>query len=113
MSRPTIRTDRDGANLVLAGDASAAVTVEITEGQGEPVKRGWRKGGGSVVPNPTGVVATRASGPAVLATLLYPVPPNEELPGVGLELLEADAAGKVSVRVTLPDGDEQVLVDEI
>jgi hypothetical protein len=45
--------------------------------------------------------------------LLYPVPPNEDLPEVGLELLEADAAGKVSVRVTLPDGDEQVLVDEI
>jgi hypothetical protein len=99
--------------VVLAGDASADPVVEVTEGQGEPVKRGWRKGGGSVVPNPTGVVATRASGPAVLATLLYPVPPNEDLPEVGLELMESDAEGKVTVRVTLPDGDEQVLVDEI
>jgi hypothetical protein len=108
-----IRTDRDGANLVLVGDTSADPVVEVTEGQGEPVKRGWRKGGGSVVPNPTGVVATRASGPAVIATLLYPVPPNEDLPEVGLELMESDAEGKVTVRVTLPDGDEQVLVDEI
>jgi hypothetical protein len=108
-----IRTDRDGANLVLAGDASADPIVEVTEGQDEPVKRGWRKGGGSVVPNPTGVVATRASGPAVIATLLYPVPPGEDLPEVSLDLLEADAEGRVSVRVTLPEEAEQVLVDEI
>ncbi len=108
-----IRTDRDGANLVLAGAASGEVVVEVTEGQEEPVKRGWRRGGGSVVPNPTAVVATHASGPAVLATLLYPVPRGETLPDVGIELIDADATGEVSVRVTLPDGTEQVLIDEL
>jgi hypothetical protein len=108
-----IRTAREGANLVIAGAASAGLTMAVTEGQEEPVKRGWRKGGGSVVPNPTGVVATQATGPAVIATLLYPVAPGEELPEVGIDLTEADAEGRVEVRVALPGGDEQVLVDEI
>lgn len=108
-----IRTARDGANLAIAGDASESVTVEVTEGQKEPVKRGWRKGGGSVVPSPTGVVATQATGPAILATLLYPVEPDAEVPEVGIELTGADAEGTVSVRVTLPDGIEQLLVDEL
>ncbi|MGI5818483.1 MAG: alginate lyase family protein [Armatimonadota bacterium] len=108
-----IRTSRDGANLALSGAASGGAIIEVVEGQEEPVKRGWRRGGGSVVPNPTAVVATRASGPAVLATVLYPVPAGEAAPEVGLELVEADAEGKVSVRVTLPDGGEQVLIDEI
>ena len=108
-----IRTARDGANLVLAGAANGEIVVEVTEGQEEPVKRGWRRGGSSVVPSPTGVVATRATGPAVLATLLYPVAAGEALPDVGIELTEADALGRVAVRVTLPDGGEQVLIDEI
>lgn len=108
-----IRTSREGANLVLAGAAIDNLVVEVTAGQEEPVKRGWRRGGATVVPNPTGVVATRATGPTVLTTLLYPVAPDESVPEVGIALTEADAQGRISVRVRLPGGEEQVLIDEL
>jgi len=99
----TITTRRDGPNLVLAAAAGDDLTVEVAEGQVEPVRRGWRRGGETVLPNPTAVVGRRARGPIVLATLLYPVPPGEDPPEVGIELLRADAEGEISVRITLPD----------
>ncbi len=108
-----IRTHGDGPNLVIASAAQPAGSMDVVIGQEEPVKRGWRRGGATVVPNPTAVVATRASGPALLVTLLYPVPPGEAPPDVAVELLDADPRGEVSVRVTLPDGGEQVLLDAL
>ena len=82
-------------------------------GQEEPVKRGWKRGGETVLPNPTAVVGCRATGPAVLATVLYPVPAGAPTPPVRVALDEADARGAVSVRVTLPGGVTDVLRDDV
>jgi hypothetical protein len=108
-----IRTASDGPNLVLAAAPQEGQVVEVTVGQEEPVKRGWRRGGKTVLPNPTAVVGKRASGPVVLATLLYPLPAGERVPEVRIEFGEANALGTVSVKVTLPDGARDVLLDDV
>ncbi len=108
-----ITTRSDGPNLLIAAAPEEGLTVEVTVGQEKPIKRGWKRGGKTVLPNPTAVVGCRATGPAVLATLLYPVPPDREPPEVGIELVEADPRGTVSVKVMLPGQVEDVLRDEI
>ncbi len=108
-----IRTTSDGANLLIAAAPQEGQIVEVTVGQEEPVNRGWKRGGETVLPNPTAVVARRASGAVTLATLLYPVPVGAELPDVGIELLQADPVGTVSVKVSLPGDIEDVLLDNI
>lgn len=108
-----IRTRRDGPNLVIAAAPQHRGIVEVTVGQEEPVKRGWKRGGKTVLPNPTAVVGCTAAGPAVLATVLYPVPAGAKVPDVDVELVEADVLGGVTVRVTLSDGAEDVLLDDL
>jgi hypothetical protein len=108
-----ITTRREGPNLVIAAAQQDRGIVEVTVGQEEPVKRGWRRGGETVLPNPTAVVGCRASVPATLATLLYPVPPGTESPAVGIEFVEADPLGAVSVKVALPGGREDFLLDDL
>ena len=81
-------------------------------GQEEPVKRGWKRGGETVLPNPTAVVGCRAAGPVVLATVLYPVPAGAPIPAVQVEFQGGDARGAIRVRVSLPGGVTDVLRDD-
>jgi hypothetical protein len=106
-----IRTRRDGPNLLIASAPRDGGTVGVTVGQDEPIKRGWKRGGQTVEPNPAAVAACRASGPAVLATLLYPA--EAAAPDVRIEFVDADPLGVVNVKVAVSDGTEDVLVDDV
>ena len=108
-----ITTGSDGPNLVIAAAPQESGIVEVTVGQEEPIKRGWKRGGKTVLPNPTAVVGCRATGPATLATLLYPVPADAEVPSAAIEFVEADAPDAVSVKITLPGGKEDFLLDDL
>lgn len=108
-----IRTASDGPDLLLAAAPQEGQVVEVTIGQEQPAKRGWKRGGQTVLPNPTAVVGKQAKGPVILATLLYPAPAGAELPDVGVELLQADPLGTVSVKVTVAGGAKEVLLDHV
>jgi hypothetical protein len=106
-------TERDGPNLLLVAAPQEGQVVTVTMGQAEPVKRGWKRGGKTVLPNPTAVVGRRAAGPTLLATLLYPTPKGEDAPALEFEFVEADPLTAVTVKVTHADGRQDVLCDDV
>ncbi len=109
-----IVTERDGANLLMVAAGAEGQVVEVVQGQMEPVRRGWKRGGETVQPNPTAVFAQRKSGPATFALLLYPVAKGESIPEATIEFTPATGgADAVAVRVRLPNGGERVLVDQM
>jgi hypothetical protein len=69
-----ILTRRAGPNLLIAAAPVPGQTAQVVKGQTEPVRRGWKPGGETVVPNPTAVFAQRKAGPATFALALYPLP---------------------------------------
>jgi hypothetical protein len=107
-----IVTKSDGANLVMVPADTPGLSVDVVQGQHKPVKRGWKRGGDTVLPNPTAVFSQRKSGPATFALLLYPVPKGQDVPDVKIEFVPATSGDDpVAVRVTLPDGSQRLLVD--
>jgi len=61
-----ILTRRRGSNLLMVAADQPNQTVEVTQGQIEPVLRGWKRGGETVLPSPTAVVGIRRHGPATV-----------------------------------------------
>jgi hypothetical protein len=109
-----IVTGRDGANLLIVAAEAEGQSVDVAEGQMEPIRRGWKRGGETVQPNPTAVVAQRRSGPATFALLLYPVAEGEPIPKATIEFVPVTGgADPIAVRVGLPDGRQRVLVDQL
>ena len=109
-----IVTERDGANLLIVAASVEGQEVAVTQGQMEPVCRGWKRGGETVQPNPTAAIAQHKSGPATFALLLYPVREGEEIPEATIEFVSATGGNDpVAVRVRLPDGSERVVVDQL
>jgi len=109
-----IVTKRDGANLLIVAAGVEGQVVRVVQGQTEPVRRGWKRGGDTVEPNPTAVFAQRKSGPATFALLLYPVPEGEPIPRASVEFLPVQGgANPVAVRVRLPDGSERLFADQL
>jgi hypothetical protein len=89
--------------------------VSVVEGQMEPVRRGWKRGGATVLPNPAAVVAKRGRGPVVLAYLLYPVAPGKK-PPAAVKLTFAEVSGgrsPVAVSVTVPGRRRMVIADQL
>ena len=109
-----IVTRRDGPNLLIVAADSEGQTVSVVKGQMAPVRRGWKRGGKTVVPNPTAVIAQRKSGPAALAMVLYPLPPGEEAPEIKVIFAEASGGEQaVALRIVLPDGSQRLVVDQL
>lgn len=109
-----IVTHRDGANLVIVAAEVEGQTVDVVKGQMEPVRRGWKRGGETVQPNPTAVVAQRRSGPVTFAFLLYPVVKGAPIPQATIEFVPVRGGiDPIAVRVKLPDGRPRVLVDQL
>lgn len=93
----------------------AGQQVSVAEGQMEPVRRGWKKGGRDVVPHPTGAIGLRAEGPAQFAVRLYPVEPGKAIPETArIELIE-NAAGNqaMAVRVTVLGRKPLIIADQL
>ena len=103
-------THEDGPALVIAAAPVNGQTVEIVRGQTEPVRRGWRRGGDDVEPNPTAVIAQTTAGPATFATVLYPRQPGAEMAEVSVRIVEQTPA-RITLAVTTP-GDGETLIDE-
>lgn len=109
-----IVTNRNGANLLIVAAGVEGQVVRVVQGQTAPVRRGWKRGGDTVEPNPTAVFAHRKSGPATFALLLYPVPAGEAAPRASVEFLPVQGgADPVAVRVNLPDGSDRILADQL
>ncbi len=109
-----IVTGRNGANLLIVAASVEGQVVQIVRGQMEPVRRGWKRGGETVLPNPTAVFARRKPGPASFALLLYPVPKGEKMPDADIEFVPvAEGTDALAVRVRLPDGSKRLLVDQM
>jgi len=101
-----------GPNLAIAFAPDSGQEAAVVKGQIEPVRRGWRRGGNTVVPNPTAVVSRKSKGPATFVTLLYPYPQGEERPRVAVSIVEQDDSG-IDLVVQLPDGQSRRVVENL
>ena len=109
-----IVTQRKGPNLLLMAAEHSGQTVAVVKGQMEPVRRGWKRGGKTVLPNPTAVIARRTAGNATFATLLCPTAPGEKAPPVKIEFVPVSGGcDPVAVRVSGPGRKRMLLVDQL
>ena len=111
-----IVTQRDkGPNLLVAVAPQEGQEISVAKGQMEPVRRGWKKGGTTVVPHPMGAVGLRAKGAARFAMLLYPVEPGKDIPATGrIEFVEASGGrGAMAARVVVPGRKPILVADQL
>lgn len=109
-----ILTKREGPNLLLAAAPAPGQTVQVVKGQMEPVRRGWKRGGETVEPNPTAVLAQQGTGPATFIALFYPLAAGENAPVVKIERVPATGGtDAVAALLTFPDGTRRLIVDQL
>jgi hypothetical protein len=99
-----VGTTKDQAGLVIQPLNREGMTANVVSGQKEPVFQGWVPGGGkyNVVPVPTPIFTTKATGPVTMAWILQPLRPGQSSP---IRQCTATAAenGEVS-DITFADG---------
>lgn len=109
-----IATVGKGPNLLVVAAEQADQTVEVAKGQMEPVRRGWKRGGKTVLPNPTAVVGKQCKEGATFAMLLYPVAPGKNTPPAKIAFLPVTGGrDAVAVQITVPGKKRMTLVDQL
>lgn len=109
-----IMTNRKGPNLLVVAAEQKGQTVDVVKGQMEPVLRGWKRGGKTVLPNPTAVLSKQSEGGATFAMLLYPVAPGKSAPKAKIAFLPVEGGrDAVAVQVTVPGKKRIALVDQV
>ncbi len=98
--------DAGSANIAILPVATGAVAARVVRGREVPDLLGWiprGKGRKTPVPSPVAVMATAGSGAQWAAHVLYPLPPGENLPVTGVELV-CDMPDTPTVLVRFRDG---------
>jgi hypothetical protein len=109
----TITCTREaGPGLMLAASPVEGQSVDVVEGRLDPVRRGWRRGGDDVEPNPTAAIAQTKAGPATFVTVLYPQPAGVDPAQIEVRIIE-DAGTALTVSVRTPDSGETRITEDL